>query len=89
MCLPVPPAAEAPATQVHLFRGPGRLFGFTAARDGGNLPARLGPWRYFKTVEMRRGGPLPGVDVDDCLADLAAHGLHVTDAHVRITDRAR
>jgi hypothetical protein len=28
------------------------------------------------------------VDVNDCLRDLEAYGVHVTDAHVRITENA-
>lgn len=74
--------------QVHIFRGPGRVFGFTAQASGANLPARYAPWTAFKSVEMRQGEAMPGVDVDDCLRDLAAHGVHVTDAHARITDEA-
>jgi hypothetical protein len=74
--------------QVHLFRGPGRVFGFTADQAGANLPPRFAPWTHFKSVEMHQGEPMPGVDVDDCLADIAAFGIHVTDAHVRITQQA-
>lgn len=64
------------------------MFGFTAQASGANLPARYAPWTAFKSVEMRQGEAMPGVDVDDCLRDLAAHGVHVTDAHARITDEA-
>lgn len=74
--------------QVHLFRGPGRIFGVTADPSGANLPPRYAPWTAFKTLEMQRGEAIPGIDVDDCLRDLDAHGVHVTDAHVRITDEA-
>ncbi len=73
---------------VHIFRGPDRIFGFTAQLSGENLPAQYAPWTVFKTVEMREGEPMPGVDVDDCLRDIAAHGVHITDAHIRITDEA-
>jgi hypothetical protein len=31
---------------------------------------------------------MPGVDVAECLADLEEFGVHVTDAHVRITEQA-
>ncbi len=74
--------------QVHLFRGPGRIFGMTADAAGANLPGRFAPWSAFKTVEMTRGEPQPGVNVDECLDDIAAHGFHLTDAHVRITEQA-
>lgn len=73
--------------KVYIFRGAGRVFGFTEDRSGANLPARHGPWNPFKDFEMSRGGdPIPGVNVEDCLDDIERCGLHVTDAHVRITD---
>lgn len=74
--------------RVHLFRGPGRVFCFTSDPKGTNLPPQFAPWSLFKSVEMRQGETMPGVDVDECLADLEAFGVHVTDAHVRITDQA-
>jgi hypothetical protein len=74
--------------QVHIFRGVGRVFGCTGDPAGANLPSGYGPWAAFKSVEMVAGEPMPGVNVDECLADLDAHGFHLTDAHVRITDRA-
>ena len=37
---------------------------------------------------MQPGHPMPGVDVDECLGDLETFGVHVTDAHVRITEQA-
>jgi hypothetical protein len=42
----------------------------------------------LQTVEMREGESMPGVDVAECLHDLGAYGVHVTDAHVRITEQA-
>jgi hypothetical protein len=74
--------------QVHIFRGVGRVFGCTGDQAGANLPPGYGPWEAFKSVEMIAGEPMPGVNVDECLADLDAYGFHLTDAHVRITDRA-
>ncbi len=74
--------------QVHLFRGPGRVFGFTADLSGANLPAQFAPWSHFMSVEMRQGEPMAGVEVDECLADMETFGVHVTDAHVRITEQA-
>jgi hypothetical protein len=74
--------------EIHAFRGQGRVFGFSRDPQGAGLPGRYGPWTAFKTLEMRPGEPLPGVDVDECLADIEAHGVHLTDAHVRITDEA-
>jgi hypothetical protein len=73
---------------VHIFRGPGRVFGFTEDAAGGNLPARYSPWNSFKTVTLsHEGEPTPGVDTRDCLDDIEKHGFHITDAHVRITER--
>lgn len=74
--------------QVHIFRGEGRVFGFTRDSDGSNLPASYGPWSTFKSVELARGQTQPGVNVGECLDDIEQHGLHVTDAHVRITEQA-
>jgi hypothetical protein len=74
--------------QVHAFRGTGRVFGFTKDATGSNLPQQYGPWSPFKTLEMSRSGePQPGVRVDECLDDIEKHGIHITEAHVRITDR--
>jgi hypothetical protein len=75
--------------QVHIFRGPGRVFGFTADEAGENLPSRYAPWTPFKSLEMIRGEAQPGVNVDECLDDIDAVGFHLTDAHVRITQTAR
>ncbi len=73
---------------VHVFKGPGRVFCVTADQAGANLPARFGPWEVFRSIELERGGTQPGLNVEECLDDLEAHGLHLTDAHVRITDQA-
>jgi hypothetical protein len=73
--------------QVHAFKGTGRVFGFTQDATGSNLPSRFGPWSPFKTLDMSRGGePNPGVRTDECLDNIEKHGIHVTEAHVRITD---
>jgi hypothetical protein len=74
--------------QIHSFRGAGRIFGFTRDSAGRNLPAKHGPWSAFKTLELVRGQKQPGVNVEECLDDIERHGLHVTDAHARITDEA-
>jgi len=79
---------QAKIMQVHLFRGPGRVFGFTADSSGVNLPSKYAPWATFKTIELQKDVPIPGVDVNDCLHDLEIHGVHITDAHVRITEEA-
>ena len=71
---------------VHIFRGPGRVFGCTEDATGGNLPSKFAPWSAFKSIELRRGEPTPGLHTDECLDDLQAHGFHITDAHARITD---
>jgi hypothetical protein len=72
---------------VYIFRGPGRVFGMTEDATGANLPARFAPWVSFKSVELSRDKPNPGVDPGACLDDIEKHGFHITDAHVRITDQ--
>jgi hypothetical protein len=72
---------------VHIFRGPGRVFGSTDDATGANLPAQYRPWVSFKSLELSRGEPIAGLNVDECLDDIEKHGFHVTDAHVRITER--
>src|ERR1700723_3796054 len=48
---------------LHIFRGPGRVFGITEDAAGANLPARFAPWSAFKSIELSRGGePTPGVN---------------------------
>lgn len=74
--------------QVHIFRGPGRIFGFTDDATGGNLPKRFAPWVAFKSIELRQGEKVPGVDAYECLRDIETHGAHITDAHVNITEEA-
>jgi hypothetical protein len=76
------------AMQVHVFRGIDRVFAFTESSSIDNLPERYAPWTPFKTIEVVRGEAQPGLNVDDCLDDIARHGIHVTDAHVRITEQA-
>ncbi len=71
---------------VHIFRGPGRVFGVTLDENGTNLPAKFAPWVLFKAVELKRDVATPGIDANECLDDIERHGLHITDAHVRITD---
>jgi hypothetical protein len=73
---------------VHIFRGPGRVFGFTEDAAGANLPSQFSPWTHFKSIDLSRDGePRPGVDTNECLEDIATHGFHITEAHVRITER--
>jgi hypothetical protein len=74
--------------QLHIFRGTGRVFAFTALSAGENLPKKYAPWTAFKTVELHRDQRTPGVDPGECLDDIDAYGIHVTDAHVRITEEA-
>ena len=74
--------------QVHIFKGPGRIFGVTGQSSGDNLPRKYAPWTPFKSIEISEGQPTPGLDVDECIQDLRVHGVHVTDAHARITEAA-
>jgi hypothetical protein len=78
---------EGIAMQLYIFRGTGRVFAFTKDSGGNNLPVRLGPWAAFKSIELVRGQSQAGVNVDECLDDIERHGIHVTDAHVRITEQ--
>ena len=70
---------------VHIFTGPGRVFGVTRDAEGANLPQRYAPWSPFKTTEMHPDEPHAGVDVNSCLSDIGQYGFHLTDAHERIT----
>jgi hypothetical protein len=73
--------------QVHIFRGPGRVFGVTQDATGATLPSKYVPWNPFKSITLSHDGePTPGVDTHECLDDIAKHGVHITDAHVRITE---
>ncbi len=74
--------------QVHIFRGPGRIFAFTTQSSGENLPQKYAPWSEFKTIELRKDEHTPGVDANECLSDIETYGVHVTDAHARITEDA-
>jgi hypothetical protein len=74
--------------QVHLFQGPGRVFGASFEPTGDDLPEKYAPWTAVKTVEMQRGEAQPGLDVEACIDDLETYGVHVTDADVRITEAA-
>ncbi len=72
---------------LHIFRGPGRVFGFTADETGKNLSPRFAPWVLFKSMELSREIPTPGVNSGECLDDIEMYGFHITDAHVRITEK--
>jgi hypothetical protein len=72
---------------IHIFRGPGRVFGCTADATGANLPSKFAPWNSFKSLDLSRNGePQAGVNANECLSDIEEHGFHITDAHVRITE---
>jgi hypothetical protein len=72
---------------VHIFRGPGRVFGCTNDATGANLPAQYRPWSSFKSLDLSRDGePTAGVNASECLDDIEKYGFHITDAHVRITE---
>lgn len=73
---------------VNIFRGPGRVFGFTTLANGDNLPSQLAPWTAFKKIELKTDGqPVAGVNAAECMDDIEKYGFHLTDAHQRITDR--
>jgi hypothetical protein len=70
---------------LHIFRGPGRVFGFTQDATGANLPQHFAPWTSFRSVELTRDEPTPGVNTNECLDDIEKYSFHITDAHTRIT----
>ena len=72
---------------VHIFRGTGRVFGVTEDATGTNLPSQYGPWTAFKTLDLNRDEPTLGLNTNECLDDIQKYGLHVTDSHIRITER--
>jgi len=72
---------------VHVFRGPGRVFGVTQDEAGANLPAQFAPWTAVKSAELSRERAMPGIDSGECMDDIARYGFHITNAHVRITDQ--
>jgi hypothetical protein len=73
--------------QIHIFRGPGRVFGCTEDAAGANLSSQFAPWSAFKSIELSRNGePTPGVETAECLDDIEKYGFHITDAHARITE---
>jgi hypothetical protein len=48
----------------------------------------MSAWVVFKSIELQKDVPNPGVDVSECLRDLEAYGIHSTDAHILIADDA-
>jgi hypothetical protein len=74
--------------RIHILRGIGRVFGFTRDEVGANLPAQYGPWIAFKSSDLNRGDVETNFDVNECLDDIETFGFHLTEAHVRITDKA-
>jgi hypothetical protein len=73
--------------RVHIFRGPDRIFGFTADNDARNLPQQYAPWAGFKTLDVVRETSQQSFDVNECLDDIEKYGFHLTNAHVRITEQ--
>jgi hypothetical protein len=56
---------------VHIFRDPGRVFGFTEDATGANLPSQFSPWTAFKSIDLSPDGePRAGVDTNECLEDI-------------------
>jgi hypothetical protein len=52
------------------------------------LPSQFSPWTTFESIDLsREGKPTAELDTNECLEDIEKHGFHVTDAHVRITER--
>ena len=74
--------------QVQIYRGRGRVFAVVDVERKVALPQRYAPWAAFKVLDLMPGQSQPGVNVDECLDDIARYSIHVTDAHVRITEDA-
>ena len=73
---------------IHIFRSIDRIYACTQESSGSNLPRKFEPWTTFKSLELQRGQAQPGLNVDECLDDIERYGVHVTKAHVRITEQA-
>jgi len=71
---------------VHLFRGPGRVFGVTQNPTGANLPQQFAPWASFKSIELTRDQPTLGLNTNECLDDIEKYSFHFTVAHTRTTE---
>ena len=64
------------------------MFAVTEDANGANLPSQCGPWTPFKILDLNRGEEsTPGLNTRECLDDIQKYGLHVTDSHIRITER--
>ena len=74
--------------QVHTFRGPGRIFGFTTDETGANLPEKYAPWTPFSSViDMHRdAAPTPGSTLTIVCPTSRLKGFHLTDGHIRISE---
>lgn len=70
------------------FQGHRSRFRLTKDGTAANLPGQYGPWSAFKVVKMTRDEPIQGgVNTDECIDDIEKYGFHLTDAHIRITER--
>jgi len=74
--------------KIYVFRGIDRYYACTGESDGSNLPEKFGPWEAFKSLELDRGQVQAGLNVDECLDDIEKYGIHMTKAHVRVTEQA-
>ena len=74
--------------RIHVFKGAGNDYGFTANPNGTNLPDDKGPWHQVRDTEMNHGdGPRFGVSSDDIL-DAVEHGnAYIASVRVQISDK--
>lgn len=73
--------------QVHIFKGKGRIYGFTEDATGANLPSQHGPWSQHKTLDMNRGEtPRIAVNTDEALDDIEKQGFHVIRTEIVVTE---
>ncbi|WP_432814404.1 hypothetical protein [Sphingorhabdus sp.] len=73
--------------QVHVFKGKGKVYGFTLDATGANLPASHGPWTPSKSIDMQRGEtPRIAVNTDAALDNIEKHGFHLQGVSIVSTE---
>ena len=61
------------------------MVAYTADLSGSILPARFGPWKMLRALDMSYGElERPVVDTGACLRDIESVGYHLTERGIRI-----
>ena len=70
------------------FSGSDGVYGLTKDPTGGNLPPNMGPWKPFKDIDIEAAdkGRI-GIKPETVLADIAAHGYHVTKIDISMESK--